>query len=161
MENPGRKSKFSSVEEYIDYVKQTRPDLAQVWNEAWDQSISYELDQGADGCFVEKNTRAIGQAMMESILRFEPEYIRIKIPVLSFFTMSDNPVYPGYLTEEQELAALAYWKKTWLPWRRKNIQKLQAEIPHARIVEITNGHHYCFIAQEDLVCEEMRNFLLR
>lgn len=160
IENPEKKSKFSSAEEYIEYVKQIRPDLAQIWNESWDLSISYELVQNADGYFVEKDTRDISKAMMETIVSFEPRFSLIKIPVLSFFVMSDNPVYPTYLTEGQELTALDYWQKVWLPWRKKNLRKLQADILHAQIIEIPNGHHYCFMAQEELVYERMRSFLL-
>jgi pimeloyl-ACP methyl ester carboxylesterase len=58
------------------------------------------------------------------------------------------------------LAALAYWKTAWLPWRERNFQKLKMDLPRSRIIEIPNGHHYCFIAQEELVYEEMRKFLL-
>ena len=29
-------------------------------------------------------------------------------------------------------------------------------VPHARVVEIPNGHHMCFIQQADIVFEEMR-----
>jgi pimeloyl-ACP methyl ester carboxylesterase len=40
------------------------------------------------------------------------------------------------------------------------IAEFQSRFPHARIVVIPNGHHYCFIAQEELVYDEMRKFLL-
>ena len=159
VESPARKRKYASVQEYIEYVKQSRPDLAQVWNESWDKSMAFELDQTADGQFVEKDTLAINQAMMETLIRFEPGFERIKIPVLSFFVVTHDPGYPNYLTAEQERAALDYWKETWMPWREKNIGALRAAIPHARIIEIQNGHHYCFIAQEDLVYEEISRFL--
>lgn len=156
---PEQKKEYSSIEEYIDYVKQTRPDLAQVWNELWDQSMVFELDKNDHGYFVEKDTFDIGKALMETTVTYEPAFASIKIPVLCFYAMSNDPGYPSYLTEEQMLAALNYWKTAWLPWRKKNIQKIKADIPHARIIEIPNGHHYCFMAQEDLVYEEISRFL--
>ena len=156
---PERKKEFSAVEEYIDYVKYTRPDLAQVWNELWDQSMVFELEKNDHGYFVEKDTFDIGKALMETTVTYEPAFVRIKIPVLCFYAMSNDPGYPSYLTEEQRLAALNYWKTAWLPWRKRNIQRIKADIPHARVIEIPDGHYYCFMAQEDLVYEEISRFL--
>ena len=115
---PERQKEFSSVEEYIDYVKQTRPDLTPVWNESWDQSMLFELDRTADGQFVEKDTLAIGIAMMETLETYEPDFAGIKIPVLCFYAMSNNPGYPRSLTEEKKQAALNYWETAWLPLRK-------------------------------------------
>jgi len=157
---PEIKKEFSSVEEYIDFVKQVRPDLAQIWNESWDQSMLYELDKNEEGKFIEKDTKAIAKAMMETIEKYEPQFARLKVPMLSFFAQSDDPGFPTYLTEKQKAAALDYWKKEWMPWKDKKIRNLRADMPHARIIEISNGHHYCFMAQEDLVYDEMRKFLL-
>ncbi len=160
VEPPERKEKFSSVEEYINFVKQVRPDLAKIWNESWDQSMLYELDEKAEGQFVEKDTKTIGKAMIETAESYEPEHAKITIPVLSFFALEENPEFPDYLTGEQKAAALEYWQKTWVPWKNTNVQNFRANVPHARIIEIPNGHHYCFMAHEELVFKEMRKFLL-
>jgi predicted nuclease with TOPRIM domain len=45
-------------------------------------------------------------------------------------------------------------------YNRQYFEQFQRMVPHAKIVEIPNGHHYCFIKQEELVYEEMRKFLL-
>lgn len=160
IEPPERKKEFSSMEDFSDFVKQNRPDLAQVWNESWDQSMLYELDQKPEGQFVEKDTKAIGKAMIETAESYEPEHAKIKIPVLSFFALEENPEFPDYLTKEQKAAALEYWQKAWVPWKNTNIRNFRANVPHARIIEIPDGHHYCFMAHEELVYEEMRKFLL-
>jgi hypothetical protein len=39
------------------------------------------------------------------------------------------------------------------------VDEFQSRFPHSKIVVIPDGHHYCFIAQEDLVYEEMNKFL--
>jgi hypothetical protein len=98
--------------------------------------------------------------MNETKGKYAPEDAKIKIPVLSFFTRNDHLAFPGYLTEEQKMVKLEFWRKAWIPWIDKNIKRFQTDIPHARIIEIPDGHHYCFMAQEDLVYDEMRKFLL-
>ncbi len=108
-EPPEMKEEFASVDEYITMIKQIRPDLAQIWNESWDQSMLYELDKSPEGKFIEKDTKAIARDLMETAEKYEPQF----------------------------------------------------DIPHARIIEIPDGHHYCFIAHEELVYDEMRKFLLQ
>jgi hypothetical protein len=51
---------------------------------------------------------------------------------------------------------------TWKPerWTRESIELFRQNVPHAKVIEIPQGHHYCFIEQEELVYEEMRAFLL-
>jgi len=160
-EPPEMKEEFASVDEYIMMVKQIRPDLAQIWNESWDRSMLYELDKNPEGKFIEKDAKAIAKAMMETTENYEPQFAKIRLPVLSFFAKSDNPSFPHYLTDEQKSTALEYWKKEWVPWKDTKIRNFRAEVPHARIIEIPNGHHYCFMAHEELVYEEMRKFLLQ
>jgi pimeloyl-ACP methyl ester carboxylesterase len=47
-----------------------------------------------------------------------------------------------------------------LPFQRECIDQFRREIPHAKIVEIPHGHHYCFLEHADVVFEEMNRFLL-
>ena len=160
IEPPEMRKEYSTVEEFITFVKQIRPDLAQIWNESWDQSVLYDLEKNVEGRFIEKDTKAIGKAMMETIFAYEPEHSQIKIPVLSFFSKNDDMPFPDYLTEEQKRKGLEYHRQVWLPLREKNINKFRSNVPHAKVIEIPDGHHYCFMAQEELVYEEMRKFLL-
>ena len=44
---------------------------------------------------------------------------------------------------------------------KKQKLKIQGRFPKAKIIIIPNGHHYCFIAQEGFVHEEMKKFLLK
>jgi len=162
IEPPNVKKEYSSLEEYISFIKLIRPDLAKIWNESWDQSMLYDLDKNEEGQFIEKDTSAIAKAMNETMDNYAPEDAKIKIPVLSFFARNDNRDFlPDYLTDEQKTAGMEFFRNIWLPHVDENIKKFQADIPHAKVIEIPNGHHYCFMAAEqELVYDEMRKFLL-
>ena len=64
------------------------------------------------------------------------------------------------MTEEQKSQVLDFFKTVLQLHKKQYIKQFQAKMPHARIVEIPRGHHYCFIKQEELVYQEMRKFLL-
>jgi hypothetical protein len=55
---------------------------------------------------------------------------------------------------------LEFFDKFQQPWNLHSIEKFRRDVPHARIVEIPKGHHFCFIQQEEMVYHEMRKFLL-
>jgi hypothetical protein len=56
--------------------------------------------------------------------------------------------------------AVQYHHEIRLPFLKSLANEFRNQYPQARIVEIPDGHHYCFVAQEELVYEEMRKFLL-
>jgi hypothetical protein len=87
---------------------------------------------------------------------------KINAPTLAFFALSKglNAISDEWMTEEQK-ADIAYYVETRENhWTRESIELFQRNVPHARIIEIPEGHHYCFIEQDGLVYEEMRRFLL-
>jgi hypothetical protein len=63
------------------------------------------------------------------------------------------------MTEEQKAQVLDFFKNDRLPYYQKYIEQFRGSAPQARIVVIPNGHHYCFLKQEELVFNEMRSFL--
>jgi hypothetical protein len=64
------------------------------------------------------------------------------------------------MTEEQKAEILNHVETRENTWTRESIELFQRNVPHAKIIEIPQGHHYCFIKQEELVYNEMRKFLL-
>jgi hypothetical protein len=90
------------------------------------------------------------------------EYSKIQAPVLSFFSIRDGSDYlsSDYMTEEQKAQVTDYFCTTLASHVRKDIEQFRSYVPHAKVVEIPGGHHYCFIKQEELVYDEMRKFLL-
>lgn len=157
---PHPKDEFDSIEDYISYVKRIRPDLAQIWNEAWDQSCLYDLEKNGAGRFTERDTMAIGNAMRETLFSYEPALSQIKVPVLTFFATPSHLPFPEYLTQEQARQGLEFHRQVRLPLMTKVRDNFRSQVPHARVIEIPDGHHYCFMAQEELVYKEMRKFLL-
>ena len=156
---PDLKKEFSTVEEYAEQLKYMRPDLAKIWDESWHTSIEFDLERSADGIYREKDTRAIGKQMIETMAAFDPTGANIQIPVLSFVAISEFPA-PDYFTEEQKQALHEFECNTWLPFQKMESARLKQNIPQTKVVELPDSNHYCFIWQEDLVCEEMRKFLL-
>ena len=64
------------------------------------------------------------------------------------------------MTEEQQALVIEYFDRVRPSLQRELIEHFRPSVPHAKIVEIPNGHHYCFIKHEELVFDEMRKFLL-
>jgi non-heme chloroperoxidase len=156
---PEIKEKFESVQEYIEYIKYIRPDLAIIWNESWDKQATYDLEKTTQGKFIEKDTSSIARQMFESAQSYDPQHANIKVPVLSFdATSTSHPTPPKFYTEEQKKLQLAFHNEL-VKFRNNEMHMFIRDIPHAKVIEIPEGHHYCFIAQEEFVFDEMRKFL--
>jgi hypothetical protein len=86
---------------------------------------------------------------------------KIKAPTLSFFVLSKglNTISEEWMTDEQREDLRTHVETRENPWTRQCIEGFRQNVPHAKIIEIPDGHHYCFIKQEELVYEEMRKFL--
>jgi pimeloyl-ACP methyl ester carboxylesterase len=82
--------------------------------------------------------------------------------VLSIYAIpgSDYFLSPDYMTEEQKALVIEFYDIIRPPLHRELIEQFRRSVPHARIVEIPNGHHLCFVKHEELVFDEMRKFLL-
>jgi len=65
------------------------------------------------------------------------------------------------MTPEQQAEMIEFCDNVVQPWNHHSIEHLRRNAPHAKIVEILDGHHYCFIQQEDLVFKEMMSFFSR
>jgi hypothetical protein len=91
-----------------------------------------------------------------------PEYSKLQLPVLSFFAIRDGFDYlsSDYMTEDQKVQVTDFFRTVLQPHQKKYIEQFRRNVPQAGVVEIPGGHHYCFIAQEELVHDEMRKFLL-
>jgi hypothetical protein len=105
---------------------------------------------------------AVAAAIRNTTETYEPEYSRIRCPVLSFSVIRDGCDFLSseYMTEEQKAQVLDFFQNVLEPFNDQYRARFRQEVPHARIVEIPHGHHYCFIKHEELVFTEMRKFLL-
>jgi non-heme chloroperoxidase len=153
---------FDTVEEYIATIKRFYPSLAAIWGEVMEEQTKHTLKTTAEGKVMDKMSEAEFKAISDTIKSYAPEYVKIQAPTLSFFAHQDGSAFLSseYMSEEEKALVLDFFKTVRQPYNRQYFEQFQRMLPRAKIVEIPNGHHYCFIKQEELVYEEMRKFLL-
>ncbi len=128
-----------------------------------EERTRHNVKTNAEGKVVDKMSDTITKALNDTLASYSPKYSKIETPVLSFFSINDGSDYlsSDYMTEEQRSQVIDFFKTVLQSHVKQYIEQFQRKIPHARIVEIPHGHHYCFIKHEELVYEEMRRFLLQ
>lgn len=147
-----------SIEEYIADMKRDFPDFADIWNEVWDEEISHNVKINESGIVVDKMLTSVETTMIKNLINeYAPKNVTAKIPILSFYALGKRNL--SAYTDEQKEAFDEFYRNVRQPFFKSMISEFQSRFPHAKIVEIPNGHHYCFIAQEELVYEEMSKFL--
>jgi len=149
-----------TIEEYIANVKRDIPRLAQIWSELWDEEISHGVKVNEQGIFVDKMSASIEKMMIANLVNeYAPKRVEAEIPTLSIYAQKIPKLSNAY-TDEQKAAFYQFHRDVEVPFFNSLISEFQNRFPHAKIVVIPDGHHYCFIAQDQLVYEEMRNFLV-
>ena len=146
----------NTIEEYIATMTRLYPFQAAIAGQIMDEQMKHSVKRNADGKIVTKMTDAISKEINDTFASYSPEYSTLQVPVLSFFAMPDGSDFlsSDYMTEEQKVQLINFVQKVLLPDRKKYIEKFQQKIPQAKIVEIPNGHHYCFI-------NKLKLFLMR
>jgi len=149
-----------TVEEYIADAKRDSPSFAEIWSELWYEEISHSVKVNEAGVFVDRMLESVEKMMVDNLMKgYTPKRVEAKIPILSFYALK-NPKLPNAYTDEQKAAFDQFDRNVAKPFSRSLISEFQNRFPHANIVVIPDGHHFCFIAQEELVHGEMRKFLL-
>jgi hypothetical protein len=149
-----------SVEEYIADMKKNFPRFAEIWSELLDEEISHGVKVNEAGVVVDKMPASVEKMMVENLIKeYAPKRVAAKIPTLSFYAWKIPKLSNAY-TEEQKAAFDQFDRNVAKPFFRSLISEFQSRFPHAKTVVIPDGHHYCFIAQEELVYDEMRKFLV-
>jgi non-heme chloroperoxidase len=149
-----------TLEEYIADMKRDSPRFAEIWSELWDEEISHNVKVNEAGVFVDKMPASVEKMMGENLIKgYAPKRVEAKIPTLSFYAQKQPRLSNAY-TEEQKAAFDRFHRDVEQPFFRSLISEFQNRFPHAKTVVIPDGHHYCFIAHEELVYGEMQKFLL-
>lgn len=149
-----------TFEEYIVNVKREIPEFAAIWSELWDEEFSHGVKVNEDGIYVDRMPASVETMLMENLIRdYAPKKVDAIIPTLFFIGNRKRTRFDGY-TEEQKAAYEQFDREAREPFFWSLISEFQGRFPHAKVIVIPNGHHYCFIAQEDLVHDEMLKFLL-
>ncbi len=149
-----------TFEEYTAMVKRDIPELAEVWSELWEEEFSHSVTVNDEGVYVDRMPASIERMIIENLITgYRPKRVEAILPVLSFYGLRKRTLSNDY-TEEQKAAYEQFHNDVREPFFRYIIAEFQSRFPHAKTIEIPGGHHYCFIAQEELVYREMRKFLL-
>jgi pimeloyl-ACP methyl ester carboxylesterase len=149
----------TTIEEFVSNWKASYPSFADIWDELWDLEISYEVTKNENGIVVGKMSEAIAKQMLDAANSYTPMPLPADIPILRFLALAFARPSDAY-SEEQKAMAYQYHKEIWQPYIKSLADEFRSKYPHARIIEIPDGHHYCFAAQEEIVYQEMRKFLL-
>jgi pimeloyl-ACP methyl ester carboxylesterase len=159
---PGLDVDYYSADEYFAAMKWAYPSFTLIWTEAMQQQSLQEIITTPEGKIVDKMSDGINKSIMDTLTSYILEDSKIKSPTLAFFSLSKgvNTISNEWMTEEQKTDILYHVENRENVWTRESIDQFRRNIPHAKIIEIPYGHHYCFIQQEELVYEEMRKFLL-
>jgi pimeloyl-ACP methyl ester carboxylesterase len=159
---PGANEDYYTIEDYVAAVKRAFPSLAAIWGEEMDEDVLHAVKTNSEGKVIDRMSDAIGAAISRTINSYKPEYSKIQAPALSIFAINDIAFYlPSYsMTAEQRAQVIEFYETVRPALQQECIEQFQDEVPHARIVVIPKGHHYCFIKHEEPVYNEMREFLL-
>ena len=157
---PGADQPCRSIEEFIAFTKRISPEIADIWGDHYAEEILHQVKTTPEGNVVDRMSDELNQRFINISRKYHPEDAQTKAPVLSIYAIWDRFLFADYLTDEQKAKLLIFRKEIRLPVQRECIEQFRRDVPHARIVEIPQGHHWVFIKHEELVYDEMRKFLL-
>jgi pimeloyl-ACP methyl ester carboxylesterase len=159
---PGANDAYYTIQDYVEFIKRTYPSLGTIWGELMDEHILHEVCINSEGKVVDKMSDEISKAIDDTVASYVPEDAKIRVPVLGIYAIRENTYFvaPAYMTENQQAQMIEFFDKFQQPWNMHSIEQFRRNVPHARVVEIPRGHHYCFIKQAEIVFNEMRKFLL-
>jgi non-heme chloroperoxidase len=167
--NPGPKmmppwpsEAIPSIEDFAATVKLLYPSLAVIWGPEMEADLRANVSLTFEGKVVEKMTDEINNALNLTMKTYRPDYASIREPMLAFFVLTDANDYlsSNTMTGEQKAQVVDYFNNDRIPHVKEYIEQFRCSVPHARIVVIPKGHHYCFLKQAEFVLSEMRSFLL-
>lgn len=152
----------ATIEGYIALDRRLNPALDAIWGPVMEMETKHRLKKDSDGKIKEKVSATTINALNKTIATYQPNYAGIKSPVLSVFAIQNGSDYlsPYFMNEEQQKEVLDFFRTVSEPFQRNYIKQFIQKVPNAQILEIQNGHHYCFIKHEEIVLKEMRKFLL-
>jgi non-heme chloroperoxidase len=159
---PGVNEDHFSIQDYVAALKRNYPSFAAVWCDVMDEDLFHSVQKSPEGKIIDKMPAVVENALNATLNSYRPEVSNIQAPVLNIYAINGSEYYlsEDYMTAEQKAQVIAFIDNVRPSLQRELITQFQRDVPHARTVEISNGHHYCFIKHEQLVFDEMRRFLL-
>ncbi len=92
----------------------------------------------------------------------KPDYSRIRVPVLAFFTLPkplEDQIQRYQPQTAGERTAIEQVYAADVDWVKRSIGLLQSGVPGARVVELAGASHYVFLSNESEVLREIRQFV--
>ncbi len=159
---PGLDVDYYTTDDYFAAMKRAYPSFKEIWTEAMEEQSLYEITRTPEGKIVDRMSDDINKALMETLTHYELEDLQIHVPTLAFYSLSKglHSISDDWMTEEQRTELRNHVLTREEPWTRDSIEQFKHNVPQAVVIEISNGHHYCFISDEEFVYEEMMSFLL-
>jgi pimeloyl-ACP methyl ester carboxylesterase len=97
-------------------------------------------------------------ASMKGFTQPLPDYTKIQAPALAFFADHQMDKLFAQLPESKRIKAEAPTKAA-KEWFSSYIKRFAAEVKNARVVELPDTDHFCFIQRQDDVVRHMDGFL--
>lgn len=149
-----------TLEEYIAIVKRDVPEFAAIWSEVWDEEFAHGTMVNEEGIYVDRMPASVEKMLIENLINeYAPKRVDAVIPTLYFIGNRKRTRFNGYTAEQIE-AYEKFDREVREPFLWSIVEEFKGRFPHAKTIVIPGGHHYCFIAQADLVYAETIKFLL-
>ncbi len=148
-----------TLQEYIANERKAVPEFDEIWSEVWDEEYAHGVKMNEEGIYVDRMPEFVSGMMIDNLITgYVPKQVNVPIPILYFIGDRKRKRFDGY-SEEQKSAYETFDREIRQPFLRELIAEFQGRFPQAKIIVIPGGHHYCFMAHEDLVHGEMMKFL--
>lgn len=158
---PDVDAEYDNMPDYIVSLNRCYPEFAAIWCDLMEEDLFHMVTKNPEGMIIDKMPVEISQALFTTLRTSTSEESAIMAPVLSFFAVKPSKYFlsSDYMDAEQRSRVIDYFDHILPPLQKAEIEKFKQVVPHARVVAIPDGHHYCFIKNEELVYEEMSKFL--
>lgn len=161
MTPPWPSEPIDSAEEYAATLKRLYPSLAAIWGPEMEAELRANLTRTPEGHVVDKMSDAISSALSQMMKTYPADYAGIDAPMLFFFVLTDgqNFLSSETMSVEQQAEVMDYFTQVRVPHVKNYIEQFRCNVPQGQMVVIPDGHHYCFLQQEEQVYRAMRDFL--
>ncbi len=152
-----------TIADYVRQLRAARPDLDEIWCQSLEEDIPHLTKATPNGKVITRMPDAVAKALIDTYCAYSPPFAGVQLPMLGIFAIRDGyaDYVPHYLTPEQARLKAEYSLSIDVPYQRGAIRAFRQAAPHAKVVEIPHGHHYCFIKHETIVSAAIRDFLLQ
>lgn len=149
-----------SIDAYLGYIRRIRSDFDRMWSPLIENMVRQNLRVTAGGTIEEPDRSNILDEMVESALAYEPDYTRLRAPILCVYAIpQDHPHLPAGAPEPLREQARRYYLDNIYSHKQESIRKLQAQNNDVEIVELPGADHFCHISNEADVYRHVSNFL--